>query len=489
MTAAVSPGASMRDVDVERARDWFVTAWSPISKAEDAYEITHIEGEIPPEINGTLFRNGPSQKILPPGGHAALHLFDGDGLVHAFRLSEGRAWYRGRFVEDPTHLVEQEEGRYCMHGVTVRADDPTDRVPMRQQHNTNVVWHGGKLMALVENAYPFEIDASTLGPVGENTFGGKMLGFSTSAHPKIDSKTGQMMIHGYQPLEPYVQYYVVEPDGRCSVAEPVEMSYSAMMHDMAITENYAIFIAPPVIIDTEALLAGEKAFAQCLRWEPEKGLRFGVRRREAGSEVRWFRAPTSAFMFHPGNAYEEDGKILMDACSYLDGPGFLRTLCTWRRGEIDQACLARPFLYELDLKTGDTKERQLDDVGCEFPRLDDRLVGYRNRYGYVARVRPGNGLAVDMFAEIMKYDRQGGPTSVHDYGSGHFPSEPVFVPRAVGADEDDGFVLNVVFDATQDSSYLAVLDARNLDSAPLAKAHMSHRVPLGFHGNFVAGLV
>ena len=87
MTAAAFPSAPMQDVDALRAKEWFVTAWSPIPTAEDAYEITHIEGEIPPEINGTLFRNGPSQRILPPGGHAALHLFDGDGLDQSTSLA------------------------------------------------------------------------------------------------------------------------------------------------------------------------------------------------------------------------------------------------------------------------------------------------------------------------------------------------------------------------------------------------------------------
>jgi hypothetical protein len=140
-------------------------AWRPTT-AEDAYEITAIEGEIPRELYGTLYRNGPSQKILPTEGFEALHLFDGDGLVHAFRFEDGRVSYRGRFVECPTYLIEQEEGRACFAFVGLDVPDPSDRALLRQTHNTNVVYHGGKLMALVENAYPFEIDAHTLGPRG-----------------------------------------------------------------------------------------------------------------------------------------------------------------------------------------------------------------------------------------------------------------------------------------------------------------------------------
>jgi carotenoid cleavage dioxygenase-like enzyme len=72
---------------------------------------------------------------------------------------------------------------------------------------------------------------------------------------------------------------------------------------------------------------------------------------------------------------------------------------------------------------------------------------------------------------------------------GQFANEPVFVPRSPDASEDDGFVLNVVYDAPNDASYLAVLDARNLSSEPLAKAYLNDRIPLGFHGSFAPGIV
>jgi carotenoid cleavage dioxygenase-like enzyme len=77
----------------------------------------------------------------------------------------------------------------------------------------------------------------------------------------------------------------------------------------------------------------------------------------------------------------------------------------------------------------------------------------------------------------------------HFFGRGCFPGEPVFVPRAADADEDDGFVLTVVYDAPEDTSYLAILDARNVDAEPVATARVRDRVPMGFHGNFAPGVV
>jgi carotenoid cleavage dioxygenase-like enzyme len=469
----------------ERVRSWIVNAWRP-DPDEREYEITEVEGKIPREIHGTLFRNGPSQRVLPKGGYEALHLFDGDALVHAFRFDDGRVHYRGRFVRNQSFLSEQAAGRVNQNLFTIAAEEPTEEVPMRRQPNTNVVHHGGKLMALVENAYPFEIDARSLEPVGENDFQGRMIGMSVTAHPKIDGRTGQMIIHGYQPFEPYVQLYVVEADGTCSLAEPIAAPYPAMMHDVALTENHVVFILPPVFFDGEVLLQGGLA-DQAFRCEPERGLRFGVRSRAAGGEVRWFDAPTTGFIFHPGNAYEKDGKIYMDACTYLDPAALFESLRTYRSGRMRPHAGANPFLYELDLAAGTCRETKLGDVTAEFPRLDDRLVGYENRYGYAAVGSDADGLL--LVSEIVKYDRRGGASASHSYGEWQMPNEPVFVPRSPDAGEDDGFVLNVVYDGTTDGSYVAVLDARDMAGKPLAKAHLKHRVPMGFHGNFVPGMV
>ena len=73
--------------------------------------------------------------------------------------------------------------------------------------------------ALVENAPPFEMDPESLESIGPWRYDDRMLGMSTTAHPKIDGKTGQMWIHGYQPMEPYIQLYCVEPDGSVSLCE------------------------------------------------------------------------------------------------------------------------------------------------------------------------------------------------------------------------------------------------------------------------------
>jgi carotenoid cleavage dioxygenase len=165
----------------------------------------------------------------------------------------------------------------------------------------------------------------------------------------------------------------------------------------------------------------------------------------------------------------------------------LEQLAVLHSGQTVPGSGAVPFLYEFDLEDGSCRERQLDERTAEFPRMDDRRVGYPNRWGYaMVSERPvlSTGSSV-----ILKYDREGGPSVAHDYGAGCVPNEPVFVPRSPDADEDDGFVLNVVYDARTKRSFLAVLDAKNLDKQPIAVAHLHGRVPVGFHGNFAPGVV
>lgn len=466
------------------ARDRWLAAWRPVAD-EHAYAVTRIDGEVPREIHGTLFRNGPSQRILPREGYEALHLFDGDGLVHAFRIAGGRVHYTSRFVRDDAFLADERLGPsafdFVNFAVASRADDAP---PLRAPHNTNVVWHAGRLLALVEADHPWALDPRTLASQGRVTFTDPPHGMSVSAHPKIDGRTGQMVIHGYQPFPPFVQLTVVEPDGRCSLAETLDTPYPVMMHDLAITEHHVIVLLCPVLME----FAEDRPFRDWLSWAPERGLRFGVRARTPGAPLRWFDAPTPGFIFHPGNAYEDGRTIVMDACTYRDGQALLEGLARFRAGACPDGASAVPVLYELDLETGACRERQLDDRAAEFPRLDDRRVGYRNRFGY-AVVADGAGFFGPEEKTLVKYDRQGGRRQVHRFGPGVFPSEPVFVPRAAGADEDDGFVLTVVADMPAGTSRLDVLDARNLDRPPLASAHLDHRVPMGFHGNFAAGVV
>jgi carotenoid cleavage dioxygenase len=130
-------------------------------------------------------------------------------------------------------------------------------------------------------------------------------------------------------------------------------------------------------------------------------------------------------------------------------------------------------------------ETPLDEHPGEFPRLDERYTALPYRHGWfqageITNARRGRD-ARDGLAHI---DHATGADDLWMPEAGDKCGEPVFVPRRADAPEGDGFVLSVVFRAETQCSDLAVFDALNLTAGPLALAHLSHRVPAGFHGNW-----
>jgi len=50
-----------------------------------------VAGDIPKDITGVYLRNGPNPKYIPANNRN--HFFDGDSMVHAMRIKDGRLWY------------------------------------------------------------------------------------------------------------------------------------------------------------------------------------------------------------------------------------------------------------------------------------------------------------------------------------------------------------------------------------------------------------
>jgi carotenoid cleavage dioxygenase-like enzyme len=135
-----------------------------------------------------------------------------------------------------------------------------------------------------------------------------------------------------------------------------------------------------------------------------------------------------------------------------------------------------------DAGTDAVTRRALDDTAGEFPRIDDRRSGLRHRFGAIAgRSYSGAGLDSLVWLDLM----QGG-RSRFTLPEGDGFSEPVFVPRREDAEEGDGWLLPTVWRAAEGRSDVAVFDTAGLQYGPVAIVRLPHRVPAGFHGNWVA---
>lgn len=141
--------------------------------------------------------------------------------------------------------------------------------------------------------------------------------------------------------------------------------------------------------------------------------------------------------------------------------------------------IARPELrrFVIDPAAGAVTSERLIDEGLELPRINYGRCNERP-YRYVWGAAPGESGWLERIVRADVTVRSASTWSE----PGHWPGEPVFVARPGAEEEDDGVLLSVVLDAPKGTSYLLVLDARDL--AELARAEAPHHIPFGFHGQF-----
>ncbi|MGH7899822.1 MAG: carotenoid oxygenase family protein, partial [Candidatus Binatia bacterium] len=367
-----------------------------------------VVGEIPRDLRGTYYRNGPNPAFEPRGRY---HWFDGDGMIHAVAIEDGRARYRNRWVESEGLKEERAAGMAVFPGLLELK--PTEALRIKVTGNTNIVAHAGKLLALVESSLPTELRPQTLETIGLYDFGGR-LGGAMTAHPKIDPRSGEMLFFGYSPFPPYLQYHVADPNGALVHSEPIDVAWPSMIHDFAVTEHHAIFLLCPIVFDFEKAMAGGSVFS----WEPERGTRIGVMpRRGTSTDVRWFETDP-CYVFHPMNAYEEGSELVLDVLRYEQLLFMSPTVA--RKPEWHDQQVARLHRWTIDLAAGTLRSQALDDHEGEFPRIDERRVGSKHRFGYFAAIGPeGNPTLRPEFTAVAKVDLERGRVDLRPHGEGN----------------------------------------------------------------------
>ena len=449
--------------------------YAPIRMECDIDDVI-VRGEMPADLDITYYRNGPDPQFPPRGGH---HWFAGDGMLHMFHIRDGRVRYRNRWARTVKWTLERREGRSLYNPFNPLENDPvTQGVQEDGLANTNVVWHGGKLLALEEGHAPFEIDPDTLESIGSWRFDDRLQGPMT-AHPKFDPKTGEMLFFGYMAagiFTPDMRYQSVDATGELTRSERFDAPFASMVHDFIVTEEHVVFPIFPVTASFERAMRGEPPFA----WEPDKGTHIGVMRRDgsAGS-MRWYETDP-CYVFHPMNAYSDGSRIVAHVMQFEEVPLFPNV-----DGSPTAPGKARLAEWTIDLadNANGVRRRYLDDVGGEFPRTDERFACGRYQHGYYAG-SIADAREVADFNAIVHHDFSRGGRNQYVLPEGDVTGEPVFVPRSGEAGEGDGYLLSVVYRAGENRSDLMVLDAGDVAAGPVACAELPHRVPYGFHGNW-----
>jgi 8'-apo-carotenoid 13,14-cleaving dioxygenase len=436
--------------------------YGPVSHEVTAFDLP-VEGEIPAELEGRYLRNGPNP--LTPPDPTSHHWFIGDGMVHGIRLRDGRAeWYRNRWVGSPA--VNAPRGLPDVEGPNWSGSTLGP--------NTHVVGFAGETWALVEaGGTPVRLDFE-LATIGRDDFGGTLPG-AFSAHPKYDARTGEMhaVAYAWPQWMDHVQYIVVGADKRVRRTVDIPVPGMTMVHDLSLTDRYAVIYDQPVTVDIAMALEMRFPFA----WNPDYGNRVGLLPREGDAgDIVWIDVPLG-YCFHPLNAFDSvdpatgGDRVVLDLCVY---PSMFESDLL---GPFGEGC-ARLERWTVDPVARSVSVDVVDERANEFPRLRGSLSGRPYRFGYCASPDPDS-----MHWPTLKHDLERGTTDVIEHGPGRAGGEAVFVSRENSTAEDDGWLMLMVHEAA--ATDLVIIDAQEPSRGPVATVRLPQRVPFGFHGSWV----
>lgn len=449
---------------------------------EHDYRVSQIDGELPRELTGTLYRIGPGKYQV---GRTLLHnIFDGDGMISQFILDGRSVRFRNRYVRTRHFEHGQKSSTVRFRGTGTQIPGGflanVGRLP-ENVANTNIVHCADGLLALWEIGNPYRIDPETLETLGSTDFGGN-LGYlgAFSAHPKWDPVTGDMYNFGLDVLPtPRLRTYRIDRTGRLTKLATVPMLDLPWNHDFALTEKYLVFVLDPILPDIAKIALSTTSFVDSLEFKPRKGTRFVlVPRRGGPARIIEHEA---LLHVHFTNAYDDGDDVVVE---------LPRLETDWDKlsrmtGMVNRTDLGIPEYPDSTLvryritARGRIIEEQLSDRSGEFPQFDWRRGTRKHRYTYFA----GKGGPARLFNAVVKVDTETGVTTGCDLGPSSV-GEPLFVPRHPDAAEDDGWLLALNHQLDEDRSQLVVLDAGDLERGPLATAWLEHHVPWGFHGTF-----
>ncbi|KAJ9556320.1 hypothetical protein OSB04_010934 [Centaurea solstitialis] len=456
------------------------------------------EGTLPSCLDGVYLRNGPNPHFLPRGPY---HLFDGDGMLHAIRISKGKATLCSRYVKTYKYNIEEDAGSPIVPNMfsgfnsltasVARMTVTIARILAGQFNpfkgfglaNTSLALFGNKLLALGESDLPYAIKLTPEGDIitlGRHDFDGKLF-MSMTAHPKLDPVTKEVFAFRYSLLPPYLTFFWFDEKGEKQPNIPIFSKRSAtFLHDFAITKNYAIFLEIQLGMSLTDMFHGGSPVSVNLGKVP----RLGVIPRYAKdeSEMKWFEV-LDWNSLHIINAWEEeDGdKVVMVA------PNLLSVEHMLERMDLVHASMEK---VTINLKTGMVSRQPLSTRNLELAVINPAFLTFKNRYIYcgVGDPLPKASGIVKLDVSLSEVDRQDCIIASRMFGPGCFGSEPFFVAREPDnrdADEDDGYIVSYVHNENTGESSFWVMDAKSSTLEIVAILKLPQRVPYGFHGLFV----
>lgn len=471
------------------------TAFFQLSQESDLTGIA-VQGRLPDWLAGRYIRNGPS--LFEFSRQKLAHLFDGMAMLHAFHFHTGQVDYRSRFLHSENFLHGQRTGR--LSNIEFGSNPPGAflwrqlhllllRQPFLPNANVSLIEHAGRAAALTEVPDWVAFDTRSLRTEGLYAAPDAWQGQTASPHPQTDADTLELYNVSTRMgrHNSYELYRLAPGSTRRQRWLSIPAPEPAYMHSFAMTPRFLILIEQPWFFNVRSLLLKNRTLRQHFEWKPERGTRFIVVDKQDARVVGRYHCP-AFFFFHTVQAFEQQDALLIDLLAMPD-PSAIDHFFV---GHIDPspAPFARLRRYRLDrhdIKADSDANSEADGearlewtdpwphMTFELPAVHPAPALARRRYVYMT------GSLHRMVDCLVKADLDTG-TLASWSEPGCWAGEPAFIAEPGAVAEDQGLILSLVVDTTQQRSFLLMLDARSWQER--GRALLPHAVPFGTHGRF-----
>ncbi|TNM88141.1 hypothetical protein fugu_006362 [Takifugu bimaculatus] len=231
-----------------------------------------ISGVIPTWLSGSLLRMGPG--LFEVGDQPFHHLFDGQALIHKFDLKDGRVTYYRKFIRTDAYVRAMTENRVVITEFgTAAYPDPCKNIFSRfftyfkgievtDNCLVNIYTIGEDFYAVTETNFITKVDPDSLETLKKVDLSKYVSVNGITAHPhkdpdgtvyNIGNCFGKNMSLAYNivkippaPKDSTDAFEKSEVVVQLPSSERLKPSY---IHSFGMTENYFVFVEPPVKIN------------------------------------------------------------------------------------------------------------------------------------------------------------------------------------------------------------------------------------------------
>lgn len=541
--ADISSDAPTTDTDMKAYSSAYKTVFEELPCAVCKASGEGGTGPIPSDLVGTYFRAGPAMfsagSIVPPKtsliqpksppvpdgqdmDRMVLHPFEGDGAALGVTFGgDGTAVARFRYVRTNAFTNERKKGRkvYTAMDTTREEGGPGGGgqgndfpVPMYRHHllpglnkkrkntsNTRAVYWAKKLLTFWEGGLPYKLDALALSTEGRSQLGGVLKEKDPFGGAAVfDSAKDRMLFYSNVQEASSSKLTVYEFNSKFRLVSEaggkveVDLPGFALLSDFAATENYSVFVQPPVSTNGMQFLMSKDPAKSLSVEAGQASLHLIPRVGSKNKAQRTISIPfdgTSDADLQFCNAYEADGNTIVMDVIRSDGQRATGKSLSWPWAtSIDEysrtASKKSLWRYTINIGSGAVAKKCIDNVQASFGVINPTVSGQKHQYIYAAVGGKGGDVAPPQ--GIAKFNVDDGTKEVWMPRGYEFCGEPMYAPKKSADGEDAGYILSVLFNGQTNESEIAILDAQSIAAGPVSRVPLGMVVPHGCHGCFSA---